>query len=69
MFHGLFVLRLDQAIASKKELGDITTIVVSQVEFSAWVYPLIAVKVKYKVVEYHKLLTSLDPYVDPIWRE
>lgn len=66
---GPFSLNLYQVVASKEEFGDVSTIVMSQVELSSWMNPLIAVQIENKIVENNKLQASFNRDVNLFWRE
>ena len=50
---------LDQVVAAKEELRDVSAIVVGQVEFATRVEPLVPIQVKHKVVKNDELFSIL----------
>jgi hypothetical protein len=57
---GPFVLDLDQVVTSEEKLGDITAVVVHQVELAPGVLSLVAVQIEHEVVEDHQLFALFD---------
>ena len=46
-----FLSIIYESIAAEEELRDIATIVVGNVEFTAWVHPFVAIHIENQVVE------------------
>ena len=59
---------LNQVVASKEELRDVTSIVVSEDEFAARMITFVAVHVKDEVVKDYKWLASFHLFIQLRWR-
>ena len=69
MVFGPFTLNLDQVVASEEKFGDVSTIIMSQVELSTWMNPLVAVQIENKIVKDNKSQACFNRDVNLFWRE